>query len=210
MDAWRNCKDQSDTVSSCRLSCCIPRPVHRDWALKHYGSQGSSWGAQVCKAEQVILRQIQVMSFLLPLQSGTIWMLQGSKHCLAASSTGLQSLLEANLQAAVPFQHFFAGIWFLHDRDQFLLGENSLGASHPEEVLQLQASQVLQLPCPQVHISQGHPQQHLQLQLGNSPKQGHILPRVMEPGTKLCHITQATSNQPHCNQSIPQQWGRRR
>lgn len=109
-------------------------------------------------------------SFLLPLQTVTVWLLQGSKHCLAAPSTGLQSLLETNLQAAVPFQHFFcAGTWFLHNRDQFLPGENFLGASHPEELLQLQASCVLQLPCPQVHISQGHPQQHLQLQLGSGP-----------------------------------------
>lgn len=65
MDAWRNCKGQSDTVSGCRLICCIPRPdttllrlIYRVWALKHHRSQGTSWEAQTCKAEQVILRQI--------------------------------------------------------------------------------------------------------------------------------------------------------
>lgn len=84
MDAWRNCKNHSDIVSSCRLSHCIPRPgtalprpIYRQ---PGHCSSLALRAAQACKAQQVTLRQIQVTSFLLSLVSGTVWMLQGSKH----------------------------------------------------------------------------------------------------------------------------------
>lgn len=175
MDARRNCKGQSDPVSGCGFIWYIPRPgttllrlIYRDWALKHHSSQSSSWGAQTCRAEQVILRQIQEISFLLPLLDVT--------GCCRAQSTAWQppaQVYTACWRQISKQQHpsstFCAGTWFLHDRDEFLPGENSLGASHPEELLQLHAPCVLQLPCPRVRISQGHSQQHLQLQLGNGP-----------------------------------------
>lgn len=84
MDAWRNCKNQSDIVSGCRLSHCIPRPgtalprpVYR---VPGHHSCLALRAAQACKAQQVIFKQIQVTAFLLSLVSGTVWMLQGLKH----------------------------------------------------------------------------------------------------------------------------------
>lgn len=56
-------------------------------------------------------------------------MLQGSKH-RATEPAGDTSPGSSALPA------FLAGICFLHDWDQFLLWENSIGASHPEEILQ--------------------------------------------------------------------------
>lgn len=60
MDAWRNCKDQSDIVGSCRLRHCIPRP---GTALPrpvfgqpgHYSSLALR-ATQACKAQQVVLK----------------------------------------------------------------------------------------------------------------------------------------------------------
>lgn len=81
MDAWRNCKDQSDIVSSCRPSHCTPRPgTARPRPTYRQSGHYSSLALRATQAQQGILKQIQVTLFLLSLVSGTVWMLQGSKH----------------------------------------------------------------------------------------------------------------------------------
>lgn len=164
MDAWRNCKDQSDIVSSCRPSHCtlrpgtaLPRPTYRQPG--HY----SSLALRATQAQQVIFKQIQVTSFLLSLVSE----LSG---CCRAQSTGHRACWRQISRQQCPSSTFLAGICFLHDWNQFLLWEKCIGASHPEELFQIKTSSVWQLPCSQVHISQGHPQQHLQLHLGSGPQ----------------------------------------